>query len=301
MLPFGRRVAYMGAWGGGLYESDFACDLRADITGYMRAPLSDDELLAKLAEAHGQGHDGEHVEGFDYWLVLADQLERRGIPRQDIFDRAIAIIERNEDIAALEKLGAGKATAAERRKVTAELLQRLRNPRPAKKRRPLKKPQPLLFEVGDALIWPTDKGTCNSEYPAWGIPFQPDGWGFGVITAAGHDYDVFAHYAIRHLMWRSTERPTLKDSPRCRRSYHYGGGLSQRRLEFVGVQKIGQVGPDVLGPPPEHWWTIGLNFGLDAFNSFSEKKYGYPPASGVDMFPEEPDQRPLPDPKPLTG
>ena len=285
----------MGAWGGGLYDSDFGCDMRADIAGYMRAPISDDEILAAVEQAHGLGHDGEHIDGFDYWLVLADQLERRGIHRPEIFDRAIGIIERGEDIAALIKLDAKPGMVEKRRKVDAELLERLRNPRPPKKRRPLKTPQPLLFEVGDLLIWPTDKGTRNSEYPAWGIPFRQDGWGFGVITAAQHDYGVFAHYAMRHLMWRRADRPTVSDAPNCRRSYHYGGGLSRKYLEFVGVEKIGQVGPDVLGPPPEHWWKIGLNFGLDAFNSFSEKKYGYPPASGVDMFPDEPDQRPIPE------
>jgi hypothetical protein len=287
----------MGAWGGGLYDSDFGCDLRADIIGFMRAPISDDELLAEIEQAHGLGHDGEHVDGFDYWLVLADQLERRGIRRQDIFDRAIRIIERGEDVSALAKLDAGAKTLEKRRKVCSELLARLRSPRPEKKRRPLKKPQPLLFEVGDALIWPTDKGTCNSKWPAWGIPFQADGWGFGVITATGHDYGVFAYYAMRHLMWRRAERPSVSDAPHCRRSYHYGGSLSLEYLDFVGVEKIGEVGPDVLGEPPEHWWKIGLNFGLDAFNSFSEKKYKYPPSSGVDMFPGEPDQRPLPDPE----
>jgi hypothetical protein len=284
----------MGAWGGGLYDSDFASDLRADIDGYMRAPISDDDILDKIDEVHGRGHDGEHSDGFDYWLVLADQLERRGIHRPEIFARAIAIIEHGEDLRALEKLDANPATIARRRKDTAKLLDRLRNPRPPRKRRPLKTPQPMLFEVGDALIWPTDKGTSRSKYLVWGKPFQQDGWGFGVITAAGHDYGVFAYYAMRNLMWRSAERPTLADAAHCRRSYHSGGALTAEGAEFIGVEKIGRVGADVLGPPPDHWWKVGLRFGLDAFNSFSEEKFGHPPASGMDLFPDEPDQRPLP-------
>lgn len=284
----------MGAWGGGLYDSDFASDMRADILGYMRAPISDEEILAKIEEEHGLGHDGEHVDGFDYWLVLADQLERRGMPRPQIFERAIQIIERGEDVRALEKLDARPKAIAERRKDTAKLLERLRNPRPAKKRRPLKTPQPLLFEVGDALIWPTDKGNANSEWPAWGLPFEPDGWGFGVIVAAGHDYGVFAYYVIQHFMWRSAERPTLADAVNCRRSYFYGGGATLAGIEFKRIERIGKVDPKVLPPRPEHWWKIGLHLSLDAFNSFSDTKYRYPPVSGVDMFPDEPDQRPLP-------
>ena len=39
----------MGAWGGGLYDSDFARDLKGLIKGIWRAPLSDDEILAEMA------------------------------------------------------------------------------------------------------------------------------------------------------------------------------------------------------------------------------------------------------------
>ena len=36
----------MGAWGGGLYDSDFALDLKGGTSkGVLRAPLSDDEVL----------------------------------------------------------------------------------------------------------------------------------------------------------------------------------------------------------------------------------------------------------------
>ena len=38
----------MGAWGGGLYDSDFARDLKGMIRGIWRAPLSDDEILAEI-------------------------------------------------------------------------------------------------------------------------------------------------------------------------------------------------------------------------------------------------------------
>jgi hypothetical protein len=109
----------MGAWGGGLYDSDFARDLKGTINGVLRAPLSDEEVLAEIWASHGEG--AVAADALDYWLVLADQLERRGIRRQDVFERAIAIVEAGEVVAILEQLEAEPKTIAERRKETAKL------------------------------------------------------------------------------------------------------------------------------------------------------------------------------------
>jgi hypothetical protein len=123
----------MGAWGGGLYDGDYALDLKATIKGVLRAPLSDDAVLAEIWASHGEG--AMEADALDYWLVLADQLERCGIRRQDVLERAITIVEAGEDVAMLEELEAEPKTIAERRKETTKLLARLREPRPAKRRR----------------------------------------------------------------------------------------------------------------------------------------------------------------------
>jgi hypothetical protein len=287
----------MGAWGGGLYESDFGSGLRADIGGLMRAPLSDDELLARIAETHLPGGEDDHVDSFDYWLVLADQLERRGLHRGEVFDRAIRIIEGGEDIAALARLDAEPGTIARRRKDTAELLERLRNPRPAKPRRALRKPQPLLFEVGEALIWPTDRGNPYSEIlPIDRSEFRPDGWGFGIITDAGHEYGAFAYYALQVLMWRRPERPSVELAAHCPRSDHYYGAVGKSALEKLRVERLGKVPPEALGPAPDRRSSSksGLEFGLDAFNRqcWNFLKFPHPAPSGAPLDPEEPDQRP---------
>jgi hypothetical protein len=287
----------MGAWGGGLYQSDFGSGLRADISGFLKAPLSDDELLAKIAGMHGSGEDDDHVDAFDYWLVLADQLERRGFHRQDVFDRAIRIIEGGEDVAALERLDAEAGMIVARRKETGLLLERLRNPRPAKPRRALSKPQPLLFEVGEALIWPTDRGNPFSEFlPVDRDEFEPDGWGFGIITDSGHEYGVFAFYALQVLMWRRPERPSVELAAHCRRSDHHYGTVGKRALEHLRVERLGKVPPEALGPAPEPRTSEknGLDFGLDAFNHecWNFLKFPHPAPSGTPLDPDEPDQRP---------
>lgn len=299
----------MGAWGGGLYDGDFARDLKATINGVLRAPLSDDEALAEIWSAHGAG--AVAADALDYWLVLADQLERRGLRRQDVFDRAIAIIAAGEDVAALRKLEAQLKAIAERRKETVKLIGRLREPRPARQRRPLRKPEPLLLEPGEALTWPTARGDSINPYvpedKLWKLSgFAPDGWGFGVVTAAGHLYQVLAYYSVQVLKWRRAERPSPELAVHCPRSAHHYGTINALHLQRCRVERLGRVPEAGLGPPPPdaasrsarraalHDIPLSRAFGLDAWNSsiWPELKFPFPAPSGTPLDPDEPDQRP---------
>jgi hypothetical protein len=307
----------MGAWGGGLYDSDFALGLKGTIKGVLRAPLSDDQVLAETWASHGAG--AVEADALDYWLVLADQFERRGIRRQDVFERAIAIVEAGEDVAMLEELEAEPTTIAARRKETTKLVERLRDPRPAKLRRPLKEPQPLLLEPGEALTWPTDRGSSINPYvredSLWKLGgFTQDGWGFGIVTEAGHHYNVLAYYAVQVLKWRRAERPSPELAVHCPRSAHPYGTISELHLKRARVERLGRVPEEALGPPPEPEVArrssrraaledIGLSaaFGLDAWNSWMwpDLKFVFPAPSGAPLDPDEPDQRPGP-PRGLT-
>lgn len=302
----------MGAWGGGLYDSDFALDLKATIKGVLRAPLGEDDLLSEIEAWVGEGVEG--ADALDYWLVLADQFERRGMPRRDVFDRAIAIVERGEDVALLEQLGADPRTIGERRQETARLVERLREPRPARPRKPLKKPQPLLLEPGEALAWPTDRGESINPYipddAPWKPDFRPDGWGFGIVTDAGHCFRVLAFYAVQVLMWRRSERPSVDLAAHCPRAPHYYGTIGKVHLRRARVERLGRVPEEAMGPPPEPEYAvqmsrkaaigdIGLSgaFGYDAWNRWvlPGPKFVFSPPSGSPLDPDEPDQRPAPD------
>ena len=300
----------MGAWGGGLYDGDFALDLKGTIKAMLRAPLSDDEVFAELWASLGNGA-GE-MDALDYWVVLADQLERQGIHRPDIFERAIAIIEAGEDLAMLKELEAEPNTIAERRRETTKLLVRLRAPRPAKKRRPLKTPEPLLLERGEALTWPTDGGNSINPYvpedQLWKLGgFKQDGWGFGIVTEAGHHYHVLAYYAVQVLKWRRSERPTPDLAVHCPRApYHYGT-INAVRLKRAKVERLGRVPDAAFGPSPAPdearrralravLRDTGLSaaFGIDAWNTWAGLKFAFPAPSGTPLDPDEPDQRPEP-------
>ena len=298
----------MGAWGGGLYDSDFARDLKGAIKGIWRAPLSDDEILAELGEPAPSGPDD--VEALDHWLVLADQLERAGMPRRAVFDRALAIIESGEDLAALEALDSSPGLLAQRRKVHEELGGRLRDPRPAKPRRPLTKPQPLLFEENDAIVWPTDKGDCINPYVAEDKlhllgGFDQDGWGFGIVSAVGHHYGVLAFHSVQALRWRRRERPSPDLAARCPRSEHHYGTMTPQHFSRLKVERLGTVPAAALGPPQDPALAlresrqaalkdIGLSsaFGWDAFDHgvCPGPKFMFSAPSPVPLDPRESDR-----------
>lgn len=302
----------MGAWGGGLYDSDFARDLKGTIGCVLRAPLSDDEVLAEIWTLHGQGA-GE-ADALEYWLVLADQFERRGIRRPDVFERAIAIVEKGEDVSMLTSLDAEPKTIAKRRKETVKLVERLRNPRPARKRRPLATPQPLLFERGEAIAWPTDRGDSINPYVAeeslWKLGgFTQDGWGFGIISDAGHHFRVLAFHAVQVLKWRRSARPSPELAVHCPRSAHHYGTINELHVKRARVERLDLVAEAALGPAPEPnvahresrravLQDIGLTgaFGLDAWNNsvWPELKFCFSAPSGSPLDPDEPDQRPGP-------
>lgn len=299
----------MGAWGGGLYDGDFALDLKGTIEAIWRAPLSDDEVLAEIFALHGKG--AEEQDALDYWLVLADQLERRGLSRPDVFERAIAIVDRGDDLAMLAALEAEPQTIAERRRDTAKLLARLSAPRPAKKRRPVKGPEPLLFQPGEALTWPTDAGNSINPYlpgdQLWKLGgFTQDGWGFGIVTAAGHQFHVLACYAIEVLKWRRAERPSPELAVHCTRTPWRFGTMKKLHLERTRAARLGRVPDAAIGPAPEPETMarsarravtrgIGLSsaFGIDAWNLWGghEPKFSVPAPSGIPLDPDEPDQR----------
>lgn len=302
----------MGAWGGGLYDGDFALDLKATIDAMVRAPLSDDEVLAELWASLGAGA-GE-LDALDYWLVLADQFERRGLRHPEVFERALAIVDAGDDLAALEALEADAKTIAARRRATAKLVERLRAPRPAKRRRPLKTPQPLLFEPGEALAWPTDQGESINPYvPAeelWKLGgFKQDGWGFGIITEAGHQFQVLACYAVQVLKWRRPERPSPELAVHCPRTECHYGTMSELHFQRARVERLGRVPAEAIGPLPEPEVArrnarraaaadIGLSgvFGVDSWRTLAwDRKFPFSAPSGTPLDPGEPDQRPAPD------
>ena len=192
----------MGVWGSGLYSGDFAADLRATVSAVSRLPFDGDRLatiLSDIEPAAANNIDDEDQTTF--WLVLADQFARRGIVSKRVRDMALQILDRGRDLEMLSKLGMTPTLLNQRQKMLADLRRRIELiPHNEKPRPVLKKPQPLLMQVGDVLAYPTSHGKCINSYyaskeriPNW----KQDGWGLAIVVDVGRAFDFLAWY--RHI------------------------------------------------------------------------------------------------------
>jgi hypothetical protein len=112
----------MGAWGAGLYSSDMAADMRALIKSALRLPFDEDRVVDILGDCeHAAADNPGNEDHTTFWLVLADQFEKRGVAHAPTRDKAISIIDRGDDLAMMEKRGMKSADLRKRGAKLAEL------------------------------------------------------------------------------------------------------------------------------------------------------------------------------------
>jgi hypothetical protein len=191
----------MGVWGSGLYSGDFAADLRGAIRAVSRLPFEADRLVEILSSIESSAaNNGEDEDHTTFWLVTADQFAKRGIVCPRVRDKALEIIDSGSDLDLLTSLGMSPNLLKERKKMLADLRVRVEATPAPKLRLVLKKPQPLLMQVGDLLAYPTSQGKCiNSYYPSKErIPnWKQDGWGVAIVMDVGRAFGYLAWY--RHI------------------------------------------------------------------------------------------------------
>ena len=203
----------MGVWGAGLYSGDFARDLRSAIAAISRLPFGGDRLVEILCEmeptAANHPDDEEHT---TFWLVVADQLEKRGIISDLARGSALRIIDQGSDIATLARLGMVPSGLKKRQEVLAELRGRLTAPASKPRRPTLNKPQAFLMEIGDIFVYPSSGGRCINSYftskermTGW----KQDGWNAALIVDRGLAFDFLAWYRPVTAAAASVEKPSL--------------------------------------------------------------------------------------------
>src|SRR5439155_9973611 len=93
-------------WGIGLYSGDFATDLKATISAVCRLPLDEEPLLEAICQSQASAAtdpaDEDHTV---FWLVVADQLEKRRIFCGRVREAALAILYGGEDATMMQALG----------------------------------------------------------------------------------------------------------------------------------------------------------------------------------------------------
>src|SRR5436305_1042907 len=131
----------MGAWGSGLYASDFASDLRALVSAASRLPLDEEALLAAICQMEQAGVDDPANEDHTiFWLVLADEFEKRGIYSARVHELALSIIDVGTDGAMMQKLGMRPADLHKRAAKVRELRARIvAQPKASKPRKTLQR------------------------------------------------------------------------------------------------------------------------------------------------------------------
>jgi hypothetical protein len=242
----------MGAWGIGLYSSDMAADMRATIKSVLRLPFDENRVVEILREcesrADGDPNDEDHT---IFWLVLADQFEKRGVAHAATREKAIAIIDRGDDLAMMEKLGIKPADLRKRGAKLAELRARLAAaPCASKPRSTIKAPQPFVLDVGVLYACPVQKSSCLTPYLRDNYyadtPWIPDGWRQFVILDRGRVFDYLAWY--QPLV---TKKP-VKQKPRL---FDAGDDLwweldtpktcSQRYIDCMQIEALGRLPIDM--------------------------------------------------------
>jgi len=193
----------MGAWGVGLYAGDFALDLRAVVAAVSRVPLDEDEMVTALCNAEKSAAENPTDEDHAiFWLVLADQFEKRGIFSARVRDMTLAIIDGGKDAAMMQQLGMKPPDLRKRAAKLAELRQRLvAQPAVSKPRKTMKAPVPYVFEVGGVYAYPTLRGEVINPYLS-AKHFDRSAWhadDFGLMLVIGRG-SVFGYLPWYHAV-----------------------------------------------------------------------------------------------------
>lgn len=243
----------MGAWGVGLYSSDFALDMRGCVDAVVRLPFDAEALLETIRQTEpASADDPADPDHTVFWLTVAERLARKGVDCPAARERALAIIDGGTDLAAMAALGMDATSLAKRRAMLEALRQRLATPVASEKRRGvLKAPQKLLAEVGEVLIYPVcrEGARCQPINPyavgkdwAWVKAWKQDGWGAVVVAERGLLFEFLAWY--RPLVaWQALPgEPTLAElkTPRAW-TLEQAGTLSARHYANLQLKSVGRV------------------------------------------------------------
>jgi hypothetical protein len=241
----------MGVWGTGLYSSDMAADMRATIKSVLRLPFDEDRIVDILCDgertAANNPNDEDHT---TFWLVLADQFEKRGVAHAPTREKAIAIIDRGDDLTMMESRGMKLADLRKRGAKLAELRARLAAaPRSSKPRATIKAPQPYVLEVGVLYACPVKRSSCLTPYLRDNYyadtPWIADGWRQFVILDRGRVFDYLAWYQPIVCKKPVQQKPQLSeagadlwweiDTPKT---------CSQRYVDCMQIEAIGPLPVD---------------------------------------------------------
>ena len=213
----------MGAWGIGLYSGDFAQDLKAGVSAVCRLPLDEETLVDALCQSESAAAtDPANEDHTIFWLVLADQFEKRRVFSNRARQTALDIIDGGKDAAMMVALGMKPADIRKRAKKLAELRERLlAQPKASRERKTIKAPEPYVFELYGVYAYPTRGGQPLNPYipakrfdrAAW----HPEGFGQMLVVNRGRAFGYLPWYvAVKttEIVPAIPDRATVEGSTR---------------------------------------------------------------------------------------
>jgi hypothetical protein len=264
----------MGNWGIALYQDDAAVDLKNTITLLAGLPASGDRLLEIVLENYKEGVGLDDDGGPTFWLVLADQFERRGIACPRGFEQALAAISTGADLRDFEARDASPSDLRKRARILGALEERLRSPRPLRPRPSSTRPPPFHVEVGEVYCFPTMGSEAfnpcarNSDWAG----FTPDGWGAMLVIARGRVFDWFPWCVVSGLTVEPSRKPSLEDAQGARFISKTSSGqhcvprrthLKRMRCELLGQLSLDPARVEEVMPredTPEYAVLVGWSF-----------------------------------------
>jgi hypothetical protein len=204
----------MGAWGPGLYSNDFGLDLRSTIRAISRLPFESDRLLdVAIGTARAEATVAENPDYATFWLVVADQFQKRGIENSRALETALAIIDSGGDATIMRELGMSESDIRKRIAKMQELRQRLSWSPPSPRGRVLSKPRAFLMEPGDIFAFATHAGVGINPYCSdyrGHFDWRPDAWSAFLVAGRGRAFGYLPWYLIVTLRDEVQDRPSLE-------------------------------------------------------------------------------------------
>lgn len=172
-----------------------------------------------MKQLHGD-IDPSNGDAAYFWLVTADQFEKRGIACAEASANALQIIASGLDLARQKDHGADDKFLEKRSKVLAELAARLVSPRPLRVPASGKMPD-MVVQTGDIYAFPTMSGFGWNPYRnAVEGSFVADGWGAMVVLDTGRMFDWLPWCALASLTVDPTVKPYLEGAISGRLIFH---------------------------------------------------------------------------------
>lgn len=276
----------MGTWGAGLYEDDQASDLKNTIALLSKVPAQGERLL-QILEKNWGSCDPDDDDGRLFWLVVADQFERRGIDCPRVPATALSIIASGVDLESAKDKGADHKFLKQRALALEELRKRLITPRPIKPHKKAGKAPGAVLNIGEVYAFPAMNGIAWSPHRLPYLPpFEPNEWGAMVVLATGRAFDWLPWCALASLTVDPAVKPTLADVLGARLITHFqtnGAGIfvpKKAHAKGLGMELLGHIKLDpALVKPTLSKWGIETAVQMDwtiSYGAYSASCKGLP-------------------------